>query len=214
MPEPYSPEPLRFQVGILLSGCGRFDGTDVQEAVLCHLALDRHGARGVPLASRRSQLHVVDHTSGDEVESEPRVMLAESARIFHDKTRDLAEFPLDTLQALIVPGGFGAAKNLVSGFARMDQRRAAQPDAAAAVRHFLEARKPVGVVGLGDILVRQITLQPLEDPRPGDDPARIDRDRERRILTTAGFKSFQRISEVAIGIDALVRELVQWVRNG
>ena len=213
MPERFSPEPLRTQVGILLSGCGRFDGTDVQEAVLCSLALDRHGARVVPLAPRRSQLHVVDHTLGDEMEAEPREILVESSRILHDKVRDLGEFPLATLQALIVPGGFGAAKNLVSGFARPDERRAVHADAGAAVRHFLEARKPLGVVGLGDILVRQVTGQPLEDPRAGDDPARIERDPERRILTTAGFKSFQRVSEVAVGIDAMVKELMRWVHS-
>src|SRR5262245_2461912 len=65
----FSPEPLRVQVGILLSGCGHFDGSDVQEAVLCHLALDRRGARGVALAPQRAQLHVVDHTTGEEIDS-------------------------------------------------------------------------------------------------------------------------------------------------
>jgi len=213
MPERFSPEPLRIQVGILLSGCGRFDGTDVQEAVLCGLALDRHGARAVPLASRRSQMHVVDHTLGDEMEAEPRDMLVEAARIFHDKVRDLDDFPLVTLQALVVPGGFGTAKNLVTGFARPDQRRAAHPAAAATVRHFLEARKPLGVVGLGDILVSQVTGQPLVDPRAGDDPSAVETDGERRILTTGGFKSFQRVGEVAVGIDAMIRELVRWVKE-
>jgi enhancing lycopene biosynthesis protein 2 len=111
---------------MLLSGCGRFDGTDVQEAVLCALSLDRGGARVVPLAPRRSQLHVVDHTVGDEMDAAPRDILLESARMLHDKIHPIPDFPLETLQALVVPGGFGGAKNLMSGFARLGERRTAQ----------------------------------------------------------------------------------------
>jgi enhancing lycopene biosynthesis protein 2 len=211
MPERFSPEPLRTQVGMLLSGCGRFDGTDVQEAVLCALALDRRGARVVPLAPRRSQLHVVDHTIGDEMDAGPRDILLESARMLHDKIHPIPEFPLETLQALVVPGGFGGAKNLMSGFARLGERRAAQADAAQVVRHFLDGHKPVGVVGMGDILVRHFTGQGLEDPRAELDPAGLEIDRERRIVSTPGFKSFRRVSEVAVGIDAMVGELMRWV---
>src|SRR5512136_2641699 len=78
MQKRFSPEPLRVQVGMLLSGCGHYDGTDVQEAVLCGLALDRAGARVVALAPRREQLHTVDHTLGDEMESPPRDIYRES----------------------------------------------------------------------------------------------------------------------------------------
>src|SRR5512145_2145977 len=77
----YSPEPLRLQVGILLSGCGHFDGSDVQEAVLCGLALDRRGAKTIALAPQRPQLHVVDHTVGDESAAEARDIYLESSRI-------------------------------------------------------------------------------------------------------------------------------------
>ena len=211
MPERFSPEPLRIQVGMLLSGCGRFDGTDVQEAVLCGLALDRCGARVVALAPRRPQLHVVDHTLGDEMEAAPRDVHLESARVLRDKIHPIPDYPLETLQALVVPGGFGGAKNLMSGFARPGERREAHPEAAEAVRHFLSARKPVGVIGMGDILVRHLTGENLEDPRPELDPASLQVDRDKRIITTPGFKSFQRVSEVAVGIDAMVRELMKWV---
>ena len=211
MPQPFSPEPLRIQVGILLSGCGWFDGTDVQEAVLCGLALDRLGARVVALSPRRFQLHVVDHTVGDEMEAAPRDIHLESARILHDKIHPIPDFPLETLQALVVPGGFGGAKNLMTGFAQLGERRQAHADAAQVVRHFLDARKPVGVVGLGDILVRHLMGEQLEDPLPQGDPAALEVNREKRIITTPGFKSFRRVSEVAVGIDAMVLELIRWV---
>jgi enhancing lycopene biosynthesis protein 2 len=114
----------------------------------------------------------------------------------------------------VVPGGFGGAKNLMTFFANPGQKRRAHPDAEEVIRHFLSARKPVGVVGLGDILVRSLTGEPLEDPRPGMDPREIQVDRERRIVTTPGFKSFLRVCEVATGIDAMVDELMKMMKEG
>lgn len=206
-------EPLRIQVGLLLSGCGHYDGSDVQEAVLCGVALDRKGAKVVALAPGRPILHVVDHTTGDEMEASARDIYLESARILHDKIHLVPGFPLDTLQALVVPGGFGGAKNLMTSFAKLGERREPHADAAQIVRHFLDARRPVGVVGLGDILVRHLTGQALEDPAPGLDPTRASIDAERRIVTTPGFKSFRRVSEVAAGIDAMVEALLGWVKQ-
>jgi enhancing lycopene biosynthesis protein 2 len=210
-PEPFSSEPLRIQAGILLSGCGHYDGTDVEEAVLCSLALDRVGAKVVALAPDRAQLHVVDHTTGEEMSTPSRSIYLESSRIRHGKIHPLGEYPLETLQALIVPGGFGGAKNLMTAFARPREKRGAHPDTERAVRHFLDAGKPVGVVGLGDILVRHLTGEPLEDPDPGSIPGRVSVDRDRRIVTTPGFKSFRRVGEVAAGIDAMVDELMRMV---
>jgi len=213
MPERFSPEPLRIQVGMLLSGCGHYDGTDVQEAVLCALALDRAGARVVALAPRRDQMHTVDHTLAAEMESAPRSIYIESSRILHDRIHPVPGFPLDTLQGLVVPGGFGGAKNLMTSFAVPGETRHAHSDAEDVVRHFLAGGKPVGVVGLGEILVRSLTGEPLEDPRPGLDPREVSADRERRILTTPGFKSFTRVSEVAAGIDAMVAGLIGMVNE-
>jgi enhancing lycopene biosynthesis protein 2 len=213
MSERFSPEPLRVQVGLLLSGCGHYDGTDVQEAVLCGLALDRSGARVVALAPRRPQMHAVDHTFGEEMASPPRDIYLESARILHDRIHPVPGYPLETLQGLVVPGGFGGAKNLMTSFAEPGQKRRPHLDAEEVVRHFLATRKPVGVVGLGDILVRSLTGQPLEDPRPGLDPREVLVDMERRMITTPGFKSFTRVCEVAAGIDAMAAGLMEMVRN-
>ena len=196
---------------MLLSGCGHYDGTDVQEAVLCGLALDRVGARVVALAPRREQLHTVDHTLGDEMESTPRDMYRESSRILHDRIHPVPGFPLETLQGLVVPGGFGGAKNLMTSFAVLGEKRRVHPDAEEVVRHFLAAEKPVGVVGLGDIPVRSLTGEPLEDPLAGFAPITVDR--TRRIVTTPAFKSFTRVSEVAAGIDAMVEEMIRMVNE-
>ena len=198
---------------MLLSGCGHYDGTDVQEAVLCALALDRAGARVVTLAPQREQLHTVDHTLGAEMESPPRSIYLESSRILHDRIYAVPGFPLETLQGLVVPGGFGGAKNLMTSFAAPGEKRRAHSDAEEVVRHFLAGRKPLGVVGLGEILVRFLTGEPLDDPRPDLDPLEVAVDREKRIVATPGFKSYTRVSEVAAGIDAMVAELIKMVRG-
>jgi enhancing lycopene biosynthesis protein 2 len=198
---------------MLLSGCGHYDGTDVQEAVLCGLALDRAGARVIALAPDREQLHTVDHTRGEEVDSPRRGILLEASRILHDRIHPVPGYPLETLQALVVPGGFGTAKNLMTRFAQPGSRREVHPDAAEVIRHFVETGKPVGVVGLGEVPVRALLGQELPDPRPGEDPLRVESVGNRRVLFTPGFKSFLRVAEVAAGIDAMIAELVRLVRE-
>jgi enhancing lycopene biosynthesis protein 2 len=209
----FSVEPLRVQVGLLLSGCGHYDGTDVQEAVLSGLALDRRGARVVGLAPAGEQLHVVDHTLGEEMTAPPRDLLLESARILHDKVHSTAEFPLETLQGLVVPGGFGSAKNLMTAFARPGERREVCPETARVLRHFLSAGKPVGIVGLGEIPIRRLLELPLEDALQAEDPLRVSVDRDRRIVATPGFKGFTRVSEVAAGVEAMIEEFMSLLRT-
>ena len=99
------------KVGVLLSGCGVLDGAEIHEAVLVLLALDRAGARIDCVAPNVDQLHVIDHLSG-EVTGETRNVLVESARIARGSVRDVASAKADQFDALILPGGFGAAKNL------------------------------------------------------------------------------------------------------
>ncbi|WP_274872596.1 isoprenoid biosynthesis glyoxalase ElbB, partial [Serratia marcescens] len=103
------------KVGVVLSGSGVYDGTEIHEAVLTLLALDRAGAQAVCLAPDKPQRHVINHLSGEEM-AESRNVLIESARIARGTVQPLALAEAAQLDALIVPGGFGAAKNL-SNFA-------------------------------------------------------------------------------------------------
>src|SRR5689334_8729389 len=99
------------KVGVVLSGCGHLDGSEIHEAVLTLLALDRAGASAVCLAPDIEQKSVVNHRSGHPAES-VRNVLEESARIARGKVQDLARVKAADLDALILPGGYGAAKNL------------------------------------------------------------------------------------------------------
>ena len=99
------------KIGVLLSGCGVFDGSEIHEAVLTLLFLDQAGAEIVCMAPDSGQMHVIDHTD-QSVADQQRNVLVESARIARGNIVDLATVRADQIDGLILPGGFGAAKNL------------------------------------------------------------------------------------------------------
>lgn len=100
-------------IGVLLSGSGVYDGSEIQEAVFALLAIDACGGNAVCIAPNMNQYHVVNHLNGEEM-AESRNVLIESARIARGNIRDLATVTANDLDALVIPGGFGAAKNLTT----------------------------------------------------------------------------------------------------
>ncbi len=99
------------KVGVILSGCGVFDGSEIHEAVLTMLFLDQAGAEIIAMAPNMEQLHVIDHLNQTQT-SEKRNVLVESARIARGEIKDIRDMEAADLDAVIIPGGFGAAKNL------------------------------------------------------------------------------------------------------
>ena len=98
------------KVGVVLSGCGVNDGSEIHEAVITMLELDKAGADMVLMAPNIDQLHVINHVTGDEMD-DSRNVLVESARIARGNIKDVAEITSDDLHALIFWGGFGVAQN-------------------------------------------------------------------------------------------------------
>ena len=99
------------KIGVLLSGCGVYDGSEIHESVFTLLAIAEKGGEPVCMAPNKSQHHVVDHTTGNELDQE-RNVLVEAARIARGEITDLASVSANDIDALVIPGGFGAAKNL------------------------------------------------------------------------------------------------------
>ena len=99
------------KIGVVLSGCGVYDGSEIHEAVLTLLALSRQGVEAICFAPDKSQADVINHLTGEPM-AETRNVLIEAARIARGAVQPLAQADASTLDALIVPGGFGAAKNL------------------------------------------------------------------------------------------------------
>ena len=113
-------------IGVLLSGSGVNDGSEIHESVIAMLALDRAGAEMLLMAPNIDQMHVINHYTGQEMD-EFRNVLVESARIARGNIKDMAEVNGSDLDALIIPGGFGVAKNL-SDYAMSGAECSINPD--------------------------------------------------------------------------------------
>lgn len=102
------------KVGVLLAGCGVQDGSEIYEAVLTILALEKGGASVMALAPDVPQAIIINHYTGDETRLQDRDILAESARIVRGKITSVTEVSAHDLDALILIGGYGAVQNLCS----------------------------------------------------------------------------------------------------
>jgi enhancing lycopene biosynthesis protein 2 len=101
------------KIGVLLSGCGVYDGAEIQEVVFTLLAIEEAGCEAVCIGIDQNQHHVVNHTNGEEM-LESRNMLVEAARISRGKITEIRQIDPADIDALVIPGGFGSAKNLTS----------------------------------------------------------------------------------------------------
>src|SRR5262245_42291175 len=161
------------RIGLLLSGCGRYDGTEVHEAVLAVVALDRLGARVEFLAPAAVRAETVDHATGQLVPGGTRSVLTESARIARGRIRPLSDAETSVLSGLIIPGGQGVVRNLMSGAGEAGRRREADPEVARVVRVLLEQRRPVGTISLAGSLVATILGLLLEEDPFSTPPTEI-----------------------------------------
>ncbi|WP_199635721.1 isoprenoid biosynthesis glyoxalase ElbB [Serratia sp. PAMC26656] len=213
-------------VGVVLSGCGVYDGAEIHEAVLTLLALDRVGAQAVCFAPDKSQLHVINHLTGDEMPEE-RNVLVESARIARGNIQPLSQADASQLDALIVPGGFGAAKNL-SSFASEGAECWIDKDLAKLTQQMYKANKPIGFMCISPALLpklldQQVRLTIGNDPDLGEvidamggEPVicpvdDIVVDIENKVVTTPAYMLAKSIGEAADGIDKLVSRVLDLV---
>ena len=195
------------RVGVLLAGCGRHDGTEVGEAILTLLELERAGVKPCPLVPPGDQMHVVDHASGMEAEGRRREMASEAARLTRGPVEMLGETPFERLHALIVPGGGGVLKNLMTGFLQKGRRRELIPPVRELLRHCLDSGKPIGTIGVANFLLDGLVDSPVLPARAGAVPDPLVVDPERRLLYAPGFLTASSLAEVAGSVQALV-ELV------
>ena len=212
------------KVAVILSGCGVYDGAEIYESVITLLRLDQRGAHVQCFAPNIAQLHVINHLTGEEM-PESRNVLVESARIARGNVKDLREADVEDFDALIVPGGFGAAKNL-SNFAIEGAGCTVQPQVLALAEAFAEAGKPVGLICISPALAAKIygpgvtcTIGNDADTVAAmnkmgathEDCAVTDiiEDKARKLVTTPAYMLAQSISEAASGINKLVDRVLE-----
>ena len=157
------------KVGVLLSGCGFLDGAEIHESVLTLLALDRAGAEIICMAPNIDQYHVIDHLT-QEVADEKRNVLVESARIARGEIKDLKDVTSSDLDALILPGGFGAAKNL-SDFAIKGTDATVNSEVKRILEEMVAAKKPVGAICIAPATLTKALSDINPEVTIGTDPA-------------------------------------------
>jgi len=214
------------KIGVILSGCGVYDGSEIHEAVITLLAIDRAGAEAVCMAPDVAQLHVVNHLTGEVDASDSRNVLVEAARIARGKIRDLSAVSAADLDAVILPGGFGAAKNL-STFALAGADCSLNNDVERLLKEMFAAKKPIGAICIAPtVLARALGKVAPITVTIGNDvgtaaaikatgaqhetcPVReFVIDREHKIVSTPAYMLAGRISEAADGIEKTVRAVI------
>jgi enhancing lycopene biosynthesis protein 2 len=214
------------KIGVILSGCGVYDGAEIHEAVLTLLYLDLAGAQAVCFAPDIEQHHVINHLTGNVVENETRNVLVESARIARGQITDLKEIDSFDLDGLIFPGGFGAAKNLCD-YAIKGVECEVIPEVAHVINSFHLEGKPIGFMCITPVIAARLfddekieltignetqtaadieAMGAVHVDTPVDSIVVSSRG---KIVSTPAYMLGPSISDVAKGIEALVNKVLE-----
>jgi enhancing lycopene biosynthesis protein 2 len=214
------------KIGVVLSGCGVYDGAEIHESVITLLALDRGGAEAVMCAPDIPQMHVVNHLNGEVDEGDERNVLVESARIARGAVKDVRQISADDLDGLILPGGFGAAKNLCT-FAVDGADCSVDEGVAQLVRDVHAQGKPVAAVCIAPALLAKVLGGEGPELTIGTDEATAGAlesmgathancpvnefvvDEKKKLITSPAYMLAQSISEAAEGIERTVSALLR-----
>ncbi|RMF92586.1 MAG: isoprenoid biosynthesis protein ElbB [Candidatus Schekmanbacteria bacterium] len=219
------------KIGLLLSGCGVYDGAEIHESVCAMLAIDRAGCEIVCMAPDIEQYHVVNHLTGEVAEGEKRNVLVEAARIARGNIKKITDISVSDIDALIIPGGFGSAKNL-STYAFDGEKCRVNEDVKRLVQEVVGAGKPVGAICISPVVIAKIfegtDVKPeLTIGNDADTSEKIEKmgathcqcsvsefhiDEKNKIVSTPAYMLGTRISEVAEGIEKLVKSVIDLCR--
>ena len=214
------------KIGVVLSGCGVNDGSEIHEAVITMLELDKAGAEMVLMAPNIDQLHVINHATGEEMD-DSRNVLIESARIARGNIEDIAVVTSDNIDALILPGGFGVVKNL-SDYAMAGMECSINPDVLRLSRQVHNDGKPIGVICIAPAIMAKILAGDTEltigfDEQTASDidamgakhvlcPVdQIVVDKDKKVVSTPAYMEAKSIKEAASGIEKLVSEIFNMI---
>ncbi len=208
---------------VILAGCGVYDGAEIHESVLTLLAIEKNGASYQCFAPDISQYHVINHLTGKEM-PETRNVLVESARISRGAIKPLQTFIASDFDALILPGGFGCAKNLCTWAIEGDSCTV-DSDMEKAIKSMADAGKPVGAMCIAPVILAKIFKGSLLTT--GKDPASagfIERmgnkfvltshgavvvDKNRNLYTTPCYMLDSTITQIAEGTENIVKAMIQ-----
>lgn len=211
------------KIAVVLAGCGVFDGAEIYESVLTLHALERKGAEVTCFAPNIEQMHVINHMTGEEM-PETRNVLVEASRIVRGQISDLATANAEDFDALVVPGGFGAAKNL-SDFAVKGSDMTVEPTFLAFAQAMHKAEKPIGLICIAPAMAAKICGENAEctigndkdtaTAVEGSGAKHVDCaveqthiDLKNKLVSTPAYMLAGSISEAKAGIDRLVEQVI------
>ncbi len=222
------------KIGVLLSGCGVEDGSEIYESVLTLLALEKEGATAVAIAPDTEQAVVINHYTGQETRLETRHVLTEAARIVRGKITSISEVSAHDMDGLVIIGGYGAAKNLCT-YANDGIDAVVNPDVEQLILELVALGKPVGAMCIASIVValslrgREHAVAPtltvgeggnavvhLQQIGAKHQTTTVDQiciDEHNKIISTAAFMLAETPAQAEPGINKLVGHLVAMVRE-
>lgn len=213
------------KIAVLLSGCGVFDGSEIHESVLTLLAIIKAGAQYQCFAPDINQADVINHLSGEPDTNQIRNVLVESARIARGEIKTTTELIIDDYDGLVIPGGFGAAKNLCD-FAFTSTACQIQPLVKDFVSQFVTANKPVGFICIAPVMIplfygKQAIGTVGSDPETvlafktmgGEHKLSVVDDivvdEINKIVSTPAYMLAENILQSQIGIEKLVNKVIE-----
>lgn len=213
------------KIAVVLSGSGVFDGAEIHEATLTLYAIVKNSATYEVFAPDIPQHHVINHITGEEM-NETRNVLVESARIARGKIKPLSSFQANDFDAVIFPGGFGAAKNLCS-FAFDGTNCTVNPDVEKAIKTMAEKKKPIGALCIAPVILAKMfgdveltigqdtgvaeAVKKMGAKHKITNHGEIIVDKNFRIVTTPCYMLDANIVQIAEGADAVVKAILKMI---
>ena len=217
------------EIGVVLSGCGAQDGSEIHEAVITLLSLDRAGAHAKIMAPDMDQLHVINHLSGKTMNSS-RNSLIESSRIARGKIVPINTVKGEDIDAIIFPGGTGMAKNIFN-YALVGKDFTIISDVERITIESLKLGKPIGAICIAPVMIAKVLqnmgingtvtggynqqiIEDIEDmgintKQVGAEDIVVDE--VNKIISTPAYVEGKSIGEVATGITKLVDKVLELV---
>ena len=208
---------------VILSGCGVYDGTEIIEAVLTLLAIEKNNCTFNVLAPDIEQMHVVNHLTGQEM-NEKRNVLVEAARIARSDIRSLENFNPDDYDALILPGGYGAGKNL-SDYEIKGIDFKINEWVENSIQQMHNQRKPIGALCISPVILAKIFgdiqltigkdeetishIQKLGALHIKTNSGNIATDKKNKIVSAPCFMLNAGITDIEKETDQVVKALIE-----
>ncbi len=215
---------MKKKIAVVLAGCGVYDGAEIHEATLTLLAINQNGAEYQCFAPDMDQAHVINHLTGEEM-AETRNVLVESARIARGNIRSMATFRAADYDAIIIPGGFGAAKNLCD-FAFKGAACSVNPDVEKAVKAMAAAGKPIGALCIAPVVITRIlgevevtigqdketarAIEMMGGTHQVKSHGEVTVDSRHKVVTTPCYMLDASIGQVFEGADNVVKTILRF----